>query len=141
MKVFYIFNVKDEIYELYNNKPESLYKMYNHIYNLSDNELNYAKTLLDQLNETFDKEILDTKLFIKLHKEVPYSKRGDIHYFNNLYKDEISKLIIRKRYIKVTTEKNTSSFFNILINFNYNLFVCDFSNSLYFFLDSIKTLV
>ena len=141
MRVFYIFNVKDEIYDIYKDKGNSLYKIYSHIYNLSDNELNYAKTLLDQLNNIFDKEVLDIKLFIKLHKEVPYSKRGEIHYINNLYKDEISKLIIRKRYIKVITESNTSSFFNILQKFNLNLFICDFSNSFYFFLDEIKTLV
>ena len=141
MRVFYIFNVKDEIYDIYNDKSNSLYKIYSHIYNLSDNELNYAKTLLDQLNNTFDKDVLDTKLFIKLHKEVPYSKRGEIHYINNLYKDEISKLIIRKRYIKIITESNTSSFFSILQKFNLNLFICDFSNSFYFFLDELKTLV
>ena len=72
---------------------------------------------------------------------MPYSKRGEIHYMNNLYKDEISKLIVKNKYIKIETETNFSSFFEILSNYDNNFFVCDFDYLDFFFIDSIKVLV
>lgn len=60
---------------------------------------------------------------------------------NNLYKDEVSKLIVRNKYIKIETETNFSSFFEILKKLDKDLFVCDFEYLDFFFIDRIKTLV
>ena len=68
---------------------------------------------------------------------IPYSKRGNIHYFNNLYKDEVSRLIAKKSYIKIETEQITSSFFKVLNDYSQNFFVCEFKYQDYFFLSDI----
>lgn len=141
MRVFYIFKIKDEFKCLYKDKYSTLFSILKHIYNLPLNDIKYAKTLLSQIVSDIDKEKMDRDLFIKLHQKIPYSKRGEIHYMNNLYKDEVSKLIVRNKYIKIETETNFSSFFEILKKLDKDLFVCDFEYLDFFFIDRIKTLV
>ncbi|MBO5414436.1 MAG: sporulation inhibitor of replication protein SirA [Bacilli bacterium] len=141
MRVFYIFKIKDEFKYLYKDSPSQLYNLLKQIYYLGKEDIAYGENIFYQLVEPMDKELFDRKLFIKLHKEIPYSKRGEIHIMNNLYKDEISRLIIKNTYMKIETESSFSSFFNYLTLLNDNLFACDFSYIDFFFLDKIKTLV
>lgn len=141
MRVFYIFKIKDEFKYLYKNNESTLYNILKQIYYLPSEEIGYAKTLLNQLVDDIDKDFMDRDLFIKLHQKMAYSKRGEIHYINNLYKDEISKLIVKNKYIKIITETNFSSFFEILGHYDNNLFVCDFDHLDFFYIDSIKVLV
>lgn len=141
MRVFYIFNIKKEFKDLYIDTPSVLFNILKQIYYLNDSELNYAKTLLNQLTNKLEKKDLDRYLFIKLHREMPYSKRDDTHYMNNLYKNEISKLKVRRSYIKIETESNFSSFFSIINNLDGYFFACDFECSDYFFINRIKILV
>lgn len=141
MRTFYIFNIKKEFKYLYKDSPSSLYEMLHQIYNLGKDDVIYGKNIFNQLTSRIDKEFLDRYLYIKLHQEIPYSKRGEIHFMNNLYKDEVSRLIIKKAYIKIETESSFSSFFPYLCELNGNFFACDFINLDFFFLDNIKTLV
>ena len=141
MRVFYIFKIKEEFKNIYYDTQSSLYNMFKQIYYLDMDDLSYARTILKQLTEEIDKEEIDKHLFIKLHKTLSYSKKGEIHILNNLYKDEISKLIIKKSYIKLISDVNIPSFFKELEKLDDNLFICDFTYSDFFFIDSLKTLV
>ena len=76
-----------------------------------------------------------------MHQDIPYSKRGDKHRINNLYKDEISILEVKHAYIKIEAEQQDTSFFNVLSSISKNFFVCDFELQDYFFIDGLKTLV
>ena len=101
---------------------------------LDKSELMYGYNLFSQLTNTINKRHLDQKIFIELHKEIPYSKRNQIHYINNLYKNEISRLEIKRTYIKLEIEQKKSSFFKLLENYSTNLFACDFTRQDYFFI-------
>lgn len=140
MRVFYIFNIKNEFKYLYEDNPSSLFNILKQIYYLQKNDIVYGQALFKQLINNFNKTYLDNYLFIKLHQNMPYSKRGNIHYINNLYKDEISRLIIKKTFIKLEIENNNSSFFPFLQE-NNNLFACDFEYSDFFWIDKAKSLV
>lgn len=141
MRVFYIFKIKDEFKYLYKDNPSHLYNLLKQIYYLGRDDINYGENVFFQLVDRIDKDFYDRKLFIELHRDIPYSKRGDIHIINNLYKNEISRLIIKSSYMKVESESSFSSFFKYLSNLEDNLFVCDFLYTDFFFLDSIKMLV
>lgn len=134
MRVFYIFNLKSEFRYLYQDHPYSLFQMLKKIYSLEEKELLYGKSLFCQLIHSFDKEKLDSDLFIKLHQEMPYSKKENIHYMNNLYKNEVSRLEIKKTYMRLEIENQSSTFFDIIKELDLNLFVCDFKNLDYFFI-------
>lgn len=138
MKVYFIFDVKEQFISLYQNNYRVLYNILRQIYYLDREEVNYAYTLFRQLVNTIDKNTIDRDIFLKLHRDIPYSKRGNVHYINNLYKDEVSRLTIKKSYIRLETEQLNSSFFGVLKKYSSNYFVCDFKNYNYFFLSSSK---
>ena len=133
MKVYYIFEIKNEFVNLYKDTPSVLYNILKNIYYLDNDYYEYGYNLFNQLIIPFDKNKIDRELFIKLHKDIPYSKRGDIHYINNLYKNEVSRLNICNFYMKLELDQNYSSFFKILDNEFDNLFVCAFKNTDFFF--------
>lgn len=118
-----------------------LFEILKQIYYLGKDDILYGKNLYNQLTTSISKEKIDRALFIKLHQEMPYSKRGDIHIINNLYSDEVSRLIVKNTYIKIETESSFSSFFQYLVEYSNNFFVCDFEFLDFFFLDTIKSLV
>ncbi|MBR5369911.1 MAG: sporulation inhibitor of replication protein SirA [Bacilli bacterium] len=134
MKVYYIFKLKDEINSLYRDTPSVLYNILRNIYYLDKKEVDYGYNLFRQLVLPIDKNRLDREIFIKFHQSIPYSKRKDIHYINNLYKNEISRLIINNSYLKLELEQNYSTFFKVLKEEDNNLFVCSFNNTDFFFL-------
>ena len=134
MKVYYVFKIKKEIINLYKDIPSVLYNILKNIYYLEKTEVEYGYNLFNQLIIPIDKNKLDRELYIKLHNDIPYSKRGNIHYINNLYKNEVSRLSICNYYFKLELEQNYSSFFKILYEEDSNLFVCTFKYTDFFFL-------
>lgn len=139
MKVYFIFDIKKEFISLYKGNERVLYNILKGIYYLDYDEAAIGKNMLNQLVNNINKFSLDKHLFVKYHQDIPYSKRGDTHYLNNLYKDEISRLTVRNNYIKVEIEQKTTSFFEILNKYNPNYFVCEFKQQDYFFLkDKVK---
>ena len=141
MKVYFIFDIKEQFISLYQNNYRVLYNILRQIYYLDKEEVNYAYTLFKQLINGIDKNTIDRDIFLKFHRDIPYSKRGNVHYINNLYKDEVSRLIVKRSYIRLETEQLNSSFFDILKKYSNNYFVCDFKNYSYFFLSSNAKIV
>lgn len=136
MKVYFIFDIKKEFKSLYKGNERVLYNILKQIYYLEKNEVEYGYNLFNQLINKINKNDLDRKIFIKYHQDIPYSKRNQTHYINNLYKDEISRLTIKSSYMRLEVENNSKAFFKILSDFSENYFVCDFKNHEYFFLTS-----
>ena len=141
MRTFYIFKMKKESVSLYQNSPGSLYNVLKHLYYMKRHEMSYGFNLFQQLTEKIDKNKLDREIYIKYHDEMVYSKNHDEHIINNLYKDEISILIIKSTYILINANRNYSSFFTILESLGDEYFVCDFVSQDYFWINDIKMLV
>ena len=141
LRTFYIFRIRDEFYSLYKDNPNSLYSVLKRLYHMKKNDLNLGFNLYNQLIERLDKTKLDRKIYIRYHREFVYSKNGNDHVINNLYKDEVSILNIKHAYILINTNKNYSSFFNVISILGKEYFICDFSNNDYFWIKDIKILV
>lgn len=141
MRTFYIFKMKKEFVSLYQNSPGSLYNVLKHLYYMKRHEMSYGFNLFQQLTDKIDKNKLDREIYIKYHDEMVYSKNHDEHIINNLYKDEISILIIKSAYILINANRNYSSFFTILESLGDEYFVCDFVSQDYFWINDIKMLV
>lgn len=141
MRTFYIFKIKKEFVHLYKNNPNSLYNVLKHLYLMKKHELQYGYNLFCQLTTKIDKFELDKDIYIKYHKDFIYSKNGDEHIINDLYKDEVSILTVRNAFILINVNKNYSSFFNIISIFGNEYFVCDFNYNDYFWINDIKILV
>ena len=134
MRVYFIFDIKDEFKKLYFGHENKLYSILKSIYHLSKEEIDYGYSLLNQITIPMDKERINRDLFVKLHREVPYSLRDGVHYYNQLYKDEVSRLVVGRFFIKIEVDQKSSSFFTELKRFSNNLFVCDFYTTNYFYI-------
>ena len=135
MRVYFIFDIKEEFINLYKGNERVLYNILKQIYYLEKDEVEYGYHLFKQLMNPINKINVDRYLFLKLHQDIPYSKRGNIHYYNNLYKDEVSRLEVKASYIKIEAEQLSSSFFHYLMLLNPRFFVCEFKYQDYFFLE------
>lgn len=138
MKIYYIFNLKKDVYEIYKDTPSVLYNFLNQLYYFNKDNLDYGNIIFKQIANKFNKEVLDLKIYIKLHNKMRYTKKGEEHIINNLYKDEISIMKIKKSYIIINSNKSFTEFFNILHEEYKECFVCDFINQNYFYLSNLK---
>ncbi len=141
MRNFFIFKLKPEFKSLYKDKPSILYNIFEQIYLLKKDDIAYGYSLFRQLTMKIDKENVDKYLFLTYHQSIPYSKKENIHYYNNPAHEEISTLEVKRAYMKVSTNYYDSFFLNEFNTADNQYFVCDFNNQDYFFLDSKKLLV
>lgn len=134
MKVYFIFEIKQEFINLYLDNSRILFNILRNIYFLEREEVEFGYSLFKQLTKKIDKSVIDRKIFLRCHQDIPYSKRANIHYINNLYRDEISRLIIKSSYMRLEMEQAKTSFLDIIKDYSNNYFVCDFKNYDFFFL-------
>ena len=137
VRMYYIFNVKDDIANLYKNNPSSLYKILESIYYMHKEEVDYGFNIFKQITEKIKVRELNNELYIKMHKELIYSKTDYEHVINDLYHDEVSILKVKSSYLLLESNKSYSSFFKLLNNINPNYFVCDFMEKDFFFMYNI----
>mgnify|MGYP002621150248 CR=1 FL=1 len=141
VRLYYIFSIKDNVSNLYQNDPVNLYKILENIYFMSDDEIDYGYNLFKQIANMSDYQYLNNQLYIKLHKDITYSKINNEHIINDLYHDEISILKIKSSRMILESNKSYSSFFKVLNKINKNYFVCDFKEKDFFFINSFFQLV
>ena len=141
MRKYYIFNLKNEIVNLYQDKPASLYRILENIYYMHEEDINYGFSIFKELTNKIKVLELNNDLYVKLHKELIYSKIGNEHIINDLYHDEVSILKVKNSHLKLDSNKSVSSFFKILNDINTNYFICDFKDKDFFFISEIANLI
>ncbi len=141
MKIYYIFNIKKELYDIYDDTPSVLYNFFYNLYINNKYDLNYVNSVFRQITNKYNKELLDLKIYLKMHNKMRYLKRKDEHIINDLWKNEISIMKIKKSYIVINSNNDYSEFFDILKKYYKGCLVCDFNNQKYFYLRNIKMLV
>ena len=127
--------------ELYKDNPSNLYKILESIYYMDSEEINYGFNLFKQLCLGIDTIELNNKLYLKMHNDLVYTKIDNEHIINNLYKDEVSILKVKKSHLILESNSSYSSFFSLLNKYNKNYFICDFKENDYFFLQDMEILV
>ena len=141
MKLYYIFNIKKEICELYKNKEASLYRILENIYYMHEEDINYGFSIFKEITNKNKVMELNNEIFIKYHKDYIYSKIDNEHIINDLYHDEVSILKIKRSHMVIESNKSMSTFFKVLLDINTNYFVCDFKDKDFFFIDEIANLI
>ncbi len=141
MRRFYIFSIREELLSLYSENPGNLYKILDSIYKMDEEELTYAFNLFKQICISIDSLDLNNQIYLKMHNDLIYTKLGNEHIINNLYKDEVSILKIKKSHLVLDCNSSYSSFFKFLNKLNKNYFICDFKSGDYFFLKDIELVV
>ena len=108
---------------------------------MDSDEIIYGFNLFKQICVSIDSLELNNKLYLKMHNDLVYTKIENEHIINNLYKDEISILKVKKSHLILESNCSYSSFFSFLNEYNKNYFICDFSEKDYFFLKDMEIFV
>ena len=141
MRRYYIFSIREELMVLYKDNPINLYKILESIYKMKENDYTYGYNLFKQLCISIDNLEINNRIYLTMHNDLIYTKLDDEHIINNLYKDEVSILKIKKSHMLLDSNSAYSSFFNLLYQYNKNYFICDFKNKDFFFLCDIELVV
>ena len=134
MKELYIFNVKEEFYKLYREKPSELFFIFNRIYHMKLSDKEYGYNLFSQISNFLDKSKINEVIKDKYNDKIMYSNNGNEHIINNLFLNEISILTIKNSNMKIESNIEKPAFLEDLRDLKLNLFVCDFKNQDFFFI-------
>lgn len=137
MRTFYLFKIKTNYSILTKNNPYNLYKTLEEIYHLKKDEIKIAYDLFSQIRDTFNKELLDNNIYEYYKNRYTYTKINNTHIINDYYTEEKSKLVINPSYLLIRSTKQIPTFLRTITKKN-NIFVCDFDNIDYFWLDELN---
>ena len=116
MRTFYLFEIKEDLKQMLKKTPYELYRTLETIY-YETNEVEVSFLFLKQLITPISIKQLDVALF----------KRFKDNYFYKTYL-KLETNVIKPRFLEELQK-------------NHNLFVCDFAEKDYFWLDSLEPMV
>ena len=137
MRTYYIFKINDDFRTLYNKKSNSIYKMLNDIRISKKEDKDKVSKLYSKLTKPIDKKKVNDFIIRNHLNDFYYKKIGIYHELCNNLEDSI--LTVNNTFIKLVTNNNISSFFKDLYLLNDNLFLIDFENKDYFYMEDLKT--
>ena len=142
MRSYYIFNIKEPLYNLYYKKEYVLYDVLEELYKLNRKDIVLGYKFFNEFALPFNKAKLNEYIYNSERNNITYIKNLNNHIIHDRFNNENSTLTIYNSHILLKTDKNISRFFTILNRYNSNLFICDFNNHDYFWLNNIiKVLV
>ena len=135
MRIFYIFNINNYLYSIYEKYPYNLYKMLEEAHYTKKHNLAKSATIYDQLITNYNKLYINEYFNLKNKMDVYYYNKNNIHLISS--RGEYSRLIVTSYCLKLKSNLNYPKFFYDLNNYSNNIFICDFNNQDYFWLNKI----
>ncbi len=136
MRTFYIFKINNMFQTFYNDKSNILFKMFNEIYSSNDQDLINKFRLFEQITIPINKKIFNNYIMLKHRDDIFYTKNDNVHTIEN--DKEISRLTINNTFLKIKSNKNINSFIKDIYDSKESVFVIDFQNKDYFWINEIK---
>ena len=136
MRTFYIFKINNMFQTFYNDKANILFKMFYDIYSSNDEDLINKFRLFEQITIPFNKRIFNNYVMLKHRDDIFYTKNDNVHTIEN--DKEISRLTINNTFLKIKSNKNINSFIKDIVDSKECLFIIDFKNKDYFWINEIK---
>ena len=131
-----MFKIKKQYANLTKKHPNNLYKTNEQNYQLKPEELNFAINIFDQISDTFNKDIINRVIYENYKEQDTYTNYLNTHIINDYFTNEQTKLIVNKSYMLLKSTKQIPLFLKE-IQFKDNIFICDFNNKDYFWLEQI----
>lgn len=136
MRVFYLFRINKYFANVYKNKPYKMYQVLEEMYYTKDFDMNITYRYFEQIAIPFNKNSINT--YLKNIDSYNYYNQGNVHYITE-NRVVVSKLIVSNCNLKLKTIGNYSYLFNVINDYANNIFVCDFDNKDYFWLNKITS--
>ena len=127
LRKYYLFEIRNEFYNVYKKNPYVLYKTLENLHNLKNENLYYGITLFKQICENINKYEINLKLnqYIKINKD---------RYLVNEFAEE-SIIEVKNTYIFYNTNLNLPNSLSNIYDKNRHIFIVDFKNEDYFWLE------
>lgn len=138
MRIFYIYNVNDFFTSVYDKYPYKLYKMLEDAYYTNKHNIVLSSNYYDQITSYFNKLYINNYINANNKLDSYYYNKNNIHIISS--RDEYSKLMVSKYCLKLKTNLNYPTFLKNITTYSDNLFVCDFENQDYFWLNKVSKL-
>lgn len=135
MRVYNVFMINNHFSKLYKNKPRTLYQMLEQISKVNEKDYMFAFKLFEQIALPFNRD--DLYSFLEKNDDKYLKVSEDTYILSDTYSKEVTKIIVGAAHIKIVSNKNNPEIFKVLKKYSEFLYVCDFDNSDYFWLDKI----
>ena len=116
--------------------PYSLYRTIENLYYLDNVSLGLSYSLYDSIFDSFNTDVLDTLVSNTFIYNSYYFKENNKHVIYNKYKPENTTLQINKSHLLLKSDSLKPTLLRNYSN-DDNIFVCDFKNKDYFWLNEI----
>ena len=140
MRVFYIFQIKKDLEKITKENPYLLFHTLETIYYREPDDIHLGYVFLKQIIDLIAIKDLDISLFKRYKENYFYMKYRNVHSMHDVYRKENTKLTLNKTYLKLETNVIKPRFLEELQK-NRLLFVCDFEEKDYFWVDSLEQTV
>lgn len=135
VRIFYVYNINDYFCSVYDQYPYKLYKMLEDAYLTKKYNIRLSSSMYEQVITNFNKLFMNNFIFANNKLDIYYYNKDNIHLITN--NREYSKLMVTSYCLKVKTNLNYPKFFSNINNYSDNIFICDFINKDYFWLNKV----
>ena len=135
MRTYYVFKINKFFSYVYKNKPYKIYKTIEEIYHTKDYDMVLTYKIYEQVALVFDKTRFNSYINSIYKLNDFYHKNNNVHIYTDNY--EYTKLVVTNSNLKIKSNINNPIFLKNINDYYENIFVCDFVNKDYFWLDKI----
>lgn len=133
MRKYYLFIIRNDFCEVYKNNAHTLYVTLDNIYKLKNRNFDYGISIYNQLCQVFNTDIIDNYLSNKSNKYI--KKYHNKFFINDVYAKQKTCIQVNHSCIVIKTNSNIPYALRIFKWYSNNIFVCDFVNNDYFWLN------
>lgn len=131
MRVFYIFKIKNNFYDMYKDKPYKIYMLLSDIHNDRNYGIDDNKRKLKEIIEDIDVNAVNNRIIEDLYSYKEYYNKENVHIICDNY--EYTKLVVDSNVIGIKSNQKYPIILDSIVD--NNIFICDFVNREYFFLE------
>jgi len=135
MRTYYIFRINKYFAYIYKKWPYKMYKIIEELYNTKDYNLLNSYKYYQKFAKQFNKMFLNDYIYNLNKRNYNYYRDNSTHIIKN---EKYNKLVINSTCLILKSDDIYSVFLNDLNECMDNLFICDFKNKDYFWLESLN---
>ena len=135
MRTYYIFKINKYFAYIYKRWPYKMYKIIEELYYTKDYDMLISYRYYKKFALEFNKLAINEYIYNINKKNKYYYRDNNIHILDN---DNYNKLKVNKACLILKTNDIYSVFLNDLSEYLDNIFICDFKNKDYFWLESLN---
>lgn len=135
MRTYYIFKINKYFAYIYKRWPYKMYKIIEELYYTKEYDMLMSYKYYQKFALEFNKLAVNEYIYNINKKSRFYQRDNNTHVINN---EKYNKLIVNSTCIILKTDDVYSVFLNDLSLYLDNIFICDFKNKDYFWLESLN---